>query len=90
MYMNHNSARVRANNYITNKVGFITESKFRNYSLNFKPQLGGIKPRKEMESKVGDYGKQTLASSVKTRAIIKHAYGLPTEPNRKFIPVSKN
>ena len=39
---------------------------------------------------MGTYGLQTLASSIKTRTIIKNAYGMEPTYNKKFNPVNKS
>mgnify|MGYP000891431677 CR=1 FL=1 len=45
--------------------------------------------KRVLESEAGEYSKHTLTSSIKTREIIKHKYGMPFVPNMKFVPVSK-
>ena len=39
---------------------------------------------------MGTYGLQTLASSIKTRTIIKNAYGIEPTYNKIFNPVNKS
>ena len=42
------------------------------------------------QSMVGNYGKQTLTGSIKTRSIIKNNFGMPHISNNKFVPVNKS
>jgi len=61
--------------------------------VTIKPQLTGKKSdKKNTTSFVGSFGtlgKQTLASSVKTRTILKNNFGQPRVANNKFLPVNK-
>lgn len=45
--------------------------------------------KKPLETHMGEYGNQTLTSSIKTRQILKHNFGMPHIPNKKFVPVGK-
>jgi len=64
-------------------------------TLQVKPALAGKKgdgTKKNTTSFVGPFGnlgKQTLASSVKTRTILKNNFNNPRINNPKFVPVNK-
>jgi hypothetical protein len=84
LYLTNQSPRTKATHSL---IGNATGTFDLNRTIDATSRFNGKK--RVLESEVGEYGKQTLASSIKTREIIKHKYGMPYVPNIKFAPVSK-
>jgi len=82
MYLRGASPKNKSTRYVINK------GEPQHLKLEPKP----IEPKGKkhtMDKVMAEYGKQTLASSVKTRAIVKNNFGMPRINNKFFKPVNR-